>query len=311
MDRLELDVGQRRLEQPWRVRWHIVQERFQFAHRALDLLRRGGNKVCIAGATTSDPVLRPAELAGGEVLPAATRQQVGMHLTDQSVREREPLPKPRHAMLQSQDIVGDLDHVVEGSAGGVIEFKEQEVRERGLGALDLGRQHSFLTNVGVKEELRVGQHIRDAIKPSERKVRAIQLARKGTGNLERRVRQPDYCGNQHAPGRVRPSRAIDRAWPGIFMNGRPATVGCPRIAAPQVSRSAPRRAHQLRDRRAELRVGVERVHERVLAASTLGADHLHGGGAIGRAPARHAGQQRDEWRPTREGVALARATARD
>jgi len=61
-------------------------------------------------------------------------------------------------VLHRRDVVADLAEVIALTLGGrAPRLIDEELRQRGHGAFDARREHSLLAQVGVDEELRVGQ----------------------------------------------------------------------------------------------------------------------------------------------------------
>ena len=117
----------------------------------------------------------------GGTRPAACRLRARaraepVDLADEPVREREAVGQTAEAVLQRSHVVGDLDHVVEGHAGRLVQLEEQQVREGGLRALDLGGEHCLLAHVGVEEERRVRQQRGDAVQPAAREEERLSPA---------------------------------------------------------------------------------------------------------------------------------------
>jgi len=71
-------------------------------------------------------------------------------------------------MFEGGNIVGYLDDVVEGDAGCLVEFKEQEVGQGRLRPLDLRGKHRLLADVGVEKEVPIRKVSRDTIEPAQR-----------------------------------------------------------------------------------------------------------------------------------------------
>jgi hypothetical protein len=93
---------------------------------------------------------------------------------DEPVREREALTQTPQAVLQCRDVVGDLDHIADRHARRFLQLEEEEVRQRGLCALDLGGKHGFLAHIRVEEEVLVRQETRHAIETAEGEQGAVQ-----------------------------------------------------------------------------------------------------------------------------------------
>ena len=146
---------------------------------SLDHPGGGGTKRALPGRRAADPVLAAAELAGLFVAAASAGQELAVDLPQQPVREREAAAQPLQAVFERGDVVGDLEHVVEGDAGRFVDLEQQQVRERRLRAFDLRGEHGLLADVGVEEELGVGQQSRDAVEPSAGEERPLEQACRG------------------------------------------------------------------------------------------------------------------------------------
>ena len=184
VDGLELDVGERGLQQEGQAAGVVMQELFQRAHARLNLLGRGRDEVGIAGAGAADPVLAAAELAGLFFIAAALRHEGGVHFAEETVREREAFANARHAVLQGGDVIGDFHHVVERHAWSLGQLKEQEVGEGRLRALDLRGEHGLAPDVRVEKKMRVRQQGADAVQPSNGECGALQKQLPGTGDFQ-------------------------------------------------------------------------------------------------------------------------------
>jgi hypothetical protein len=91
-------------------------------------------------------------LAGLLVAAASTAKEERVNLADEAERERETVPDAGESVFEGGDVVADLGDVVHGGTGLLVEFEEEEVGQRGLGALDHGGEHGLLANVAVEEE---------------------------------------------------------------------------------------------------------------------------------------------------------------
>jgi hypothetical protein len=60
-----------------------------------------------------------------------------MDLPEQPERQREVATQALQPMVEGRDVVGDLAHVLERDARDLVALEQQEVRVRGLRALDL------------------------------------------------------------------------------------------------------------------------------------------------------------------------------
>jgi hypothetical protein len=138
-----------------------------------------------------------------------------MDSVQQARGQGEVLVQPGQSMLQSRDVAGDLHHVIEGNARRHLQFKEEQVRERGLGAFDLGGEQGLATHVGVEEQLRIGKQGRGSIEAAagqrrpivQRLQRTLQQHRR-IGRQGRRDERPDRfpggAGDLVATGAVAP-----------------------------------------------------------------------------------------------------------
>ena len=174
MDGLELHVRQPRPDEDGEPVVSGVQEALERRHA----VGHGGvgrrHEDGVAGPGPADPVLRAAEFAGGLGAAASRRQQDGVHLADQAVRQREALAQAPQAVLEGGDVVRDFDDVIQRNAGCLRGLEEQQVRQRRLHAFDLRGEHGFLAHVDVEEEAPVREERRDAVEPTHGKHRGFQ-----------------------------------------------------------------------------------------------------------------------------------------
>lgn len=193
VDRLELHVGERgpdqrggRLGGPRTGAGPAVQKGLEGRHAGLDFVGRRRHEVGAARSRATDPVLRAPELARQLLAAPRAGHQLGVHLADQAVAERESLAQAHHGVAESSHIVRDLDDVVDRHAGHFVELEEQQVRERRLGALDLGREHGLAPHVGVEEEIGVRQQLGDAVEAAEREGGPFEERLAGAIEIQRR-----------------------------------------------------------------------------------------------------------------------------
>src|SRR5688572_1688484 len=107
----------------------------------------------VSRATAADPVLAAPILPRHLPLPPAPRQQDAVDLADQPARQGKASAQTLEAMVERPDIVRDLDHVLQGNAGRLLQLEEEEIRERGLRALDLGGEHRLPAHIRVEKEV--------------------------------------------------------------------------------------------------------------------------------------------------------------
>jgi len=90
-------------------------------------------------------------------------------------------------VIDRGQVVRRLARVTDRDSRRLICLKEEEVRQRGNGALDLRGEDSLLAYVGVNELIRVGQKECDAVKPAESLVCLLQEPLKVRPQRQRRV----------------------------------------------------------------------------------------------------------------------------
>jgi hypothetical protein len=137
-------------------------------------LRRRRYEGSVPRARPPDPVLRAAELSGLLVGAAALGKQYTVHLAQESVGDGKAAPDALESMLQRGDITGDLGHVVQRNTWRFLQLVEEQVGQRGLRPFYLGREHRLFANVGVEEQMRVGQQGADTVQPSQREQGAVE-----------------------------------------------------------------------------------------------------------------------------------------
>src|SRR5690606_6737415 len=168
MNGLELHVRQRGLHQRWHLIRQHMQEPLEVAQQRIQSVRWGRHEVRQRGRRTTDPDLALAELARLLAGAAPATQQQRVHFPDQAQGQREVvLAQAPEAVVERGDVVGHLLHVVQRHARRFFQLEQQQVRQRGLGALDLRRQQRFLPHVLVEEQFGVGQHQGDAVQPAQ------------------------------------------------------------------------------------------------------------------------------------------------
>jgi hypothetical protein len=77
-------------------------------------------------------------------------------------------------MLQGSNVVGDLHNIVKGGSGDFLQLKEEEIREGGLGALNLRGENCFPSHIGIEEEMGIRQQGTDAIQATNGQRGALQ-----------------------------------------------------------------------------------------------------------------------------------------
>jgi hypothetical protein len=131
-----------------------------------------------------DPVLRPAELAGGEQGAAHALEQLGVDLADEADGERQGV-EPIKAVVHGSHVIHHLVHVLglvgreDAGLGG------EEVVERTLGALDLAGEHGLLTHLHEDEEVGIGKPPRRGPSPGLLECKRTKLSSRGDGFVRR------------------------------------------------------------------------------------------------------------------------------
>ena len=105
MNGLKLHVNQSGLDQNGQLVFFVVEKTLKVVETLHQPLWRRRNKRRIAGTRSADPVLRPAEFAGGSVGPTSAAQQDGVNFADESERERKAARDPTKPMLHRGDVV--------------------------------------------------------------------------------------------------------------------------------------------------------------------------------------------------------------
>lgn len=144
-----------------------VEEVLQGPHALDDGIWWRRDVAYVAGAGAADPVLAATEFAWMLVRAAAIAQEGAMHFTDEAKRKGEALAEQLNAVFQGSCAVGDFPNVVHWDSGTAFGFVQQEVREGGLGSLDLRGKHSFFPNVGVEHVMWLRQEGGDAVESAK------------------------------------------------------------------------------------------------------------------------------------------------
>lgn len=140
----------------------------------------------IARTGAANPILAAAKFTGGFVATTAAGHEAGVHFPQQTVAEWKPLAKPSHAVFQGGDVIRDFHDIVEGCAGSFLQFKKQEIGERGLGALDLRREHGLAPHVGIEEKLGIREQGAHAVQSADRERGPFKQALPLAGKIQRR-----------------------------------------------------------------------------------------------------------------------------
>ena len=189
MDGLELDMDEARLDQGRNLRRVGMDEFLQVGHEVGNLAGRRRHEHRVAGAAAADPVLRAPEFAGLPFAAASLRQQFLVNPPDQAQRDRKALPYSREAVIHGRDVVRNVLNVVERHPRQLRPFEQQELGQRRLRALDLGREQCLFPDIHVEEQVGVRQDRGHAIEPAEREIGIIQQAVEPVHADRRRRRQ--------------------------------------------------------------------------------------------------------------------------
>src|SRR5580692_2394000 len=112
VDCLKLHVDQAGFDQDRQLVFLVVEKTLQIIQTLHQSLWRRRNKRSIAGTSSADPVLRPAEFARCSVGPAPPAQQDGVNFAYESEREREAARDPTKPMLHRGDVVRNFFDIV-------------------------------------------------------------------------------------------------------------------------------------------------------------------------------------------------------
>jgi hypothetical protein len=129
VNRLELHVREAGPHDDRQITAFVVQKPFEARHALQHPRVRRRDEARIPGLSAADPVLRAAELTWILARAAPAGEQHAVQLADQAIRERKALAQPRQPMVESRNVVGDFDHVVERHARRLLQLEQQEVRD--------------------------------------------------------------------------------------------------------------------------------------------------------------------------------------
>lgn len=77
-------------------------------------------------------------------------------------------------VIHRPDVVRSLLRVLPRDTGRFVVFEQQQIGQRRLRPLDLGRQHGLLANERVEELIRIRKEQGHAVQASERLIRAVK-----------------------------------------------------------------------------------------------------------------------------------------
>lgn len=162
-----------------------MQEPLQLRHAALHPPRRRRHEDGVARPSTADPVLAAPELSWQPIGTPPTGQQHGMDLLQQTGGEGKAGGQPGQAVFQGGHVAGHLHHIIEGNPGSLRQLEQQQIREGGLGALDLAGEQGFAADVGVDEKVGIGEQAGNAIEAPSGQESAIVEGLTQSAQLER------------------------------------------------------------------------------------------------------------------------------
>src|SRR5262249_21361886 len=122
VDRLELDMRERGLDERWRAARAIVEEQLERSHARRPVARGRRDESRRARSLAADPVLARPEFAGRLRAAAPLREEHPVDLLEQAQRERESSAEPRHAVRHRGDVVRHLLDVFDRDAGRLLVF---------------------------------------------------------------------------------------------------------------------------------------------------------------------------------------------
>ncbi len=125
VNRLKLHVNQSRFDQNGQLLFLVVEKTLKTVEALHQSIWRRRDKRRIAGTSSADPVLRPAEFARCSVGPTPPAQQDGVNLAYESERERQAARNPTKPMLHRGDVVRDFLDIVKRNAWFCVIFKQQ------------------------------------------------------------------------------------------------------------------------------------------------------------------------------------------
>jgi len=129
MNGLELRVRKCGLEENRNPLRRFVEEALEVTHAVGDMLGRRWNVGGKSRARAANPALRGPEDTRLLLSSTTACKQVSVDFSNQTVREREPLPESTQSVLQGSDIAGDLLHIGRGNSRRFIQLEEEQIGE--------------------------------------------------------------------------------------------------------------------------------------------------------------------------------------
>jgi hypothetical protein len=90
-----------------------------------------------------------------------------VHLANEAQRQRKAASKAFESVVERRDVAADFARIFQRRARLFVELVEQEVGERGFGALDHRREHGLLADKAVENKGGVGQQVGDRVEAPE------------------------------------------------------------------------------------------------------------------------------------------------
>jgi hypothetical protein len=174
MDGLELDMDERRLDQRRHGLGVVVEEALERRQAIRHCIGRGRDEGRVAWPGAPDPDLGAAHFTGRPAPAAGMRQQHLVHLAEQARAQRQPAAQILQTAFERRDAAADLARILHRHAGLLVDLVQQQVRQRGLRALDLRGQHRLLAHEAAEQQRRVGQQRRHRVQPPQRHQRRVK-----------------------------------------------------------------------------------------------------------------------------------------
>jgi hypothetical protein len=85
-------------------------------------------------------------------------EQHAVHVAQQTQTQGKAAAQPLDSVGHGRHTSTDFAGIVERHAGLLVDFEQQQIGQRRLGAFDLRREHRLLAHEAVEHQVRVGQH---------------------------------------------------------------------------------------------------------------------------------------------------------
>jgi hypothetical protein len=176
MDRLELHVDERRLEQRRCRLGLVVEEPLERAETLRERVGRRRHERRVARPGAADPHLRAPDLAGRLAAAARMPHQRLVDVPQQAHGQRQPVGQERPPPLQRGGAAAHLARVLHRNDRLLLDLVEEEVGQRGLRALDLRGEHRLLAHEAVSRRSALGRcAVRASSRPRARRASSKRL----------------------------------------------------------------------------------------------------------------------------------------